>query len=89
MAVPTSKQRQKREDQAGVQNVSNHSTEVHQASGNGGSFNSNMEVDTHLGDKEVNTNAFLKNEVVKKNSQMRMQKSWNGSKIGSKKNLYS
>ena len=64
MAVPTSKQRQKREDQAGVQNVSNHSTEVHQASGNCGSFNSNMEVDTHLGDKEVNTNAFLKNEVV-------------------------
>ena len=64
MAVPTSKQRQKGEDQAGVQNVSNHSTEVHQASGNCGNFNSNMEVDTHLGDKEVNTNAFLKNEVV-------------------------
>ena len=28
MAVPTSKQWQKREDQAGAQNVSNHSTEV-------------------------------------------------------------
>ena len=64
MAVPTSKQRQKREDQAGVQNVSNHSTDVHQASVNAGSFNSNIEVDTHLGDKEVNTNAFLKNDVV-------------------------
>ena len=58
------KQWLKREDQAGVQDVSNHSTDVDLASGNCGSFNSNMKVDTHLGDKEVNTNAFLENEVV-------------------------
>ena len=70
MAFPTPKQ-WKREDQAGIQDVSNHSTEMDLASGTCGSFISNMEVDTHLGDKEFNTNAFLENEVVEEDSQIR------------------
>ena len=59
------KQGTKREDQAGVQDVANHSTEVDLAHRKLGHTTSNMDVDTHLGDKEVSTNALLENEAVK------------------------
>ena len=40
-------------------------TQTYLAFGNGRHTTSNMDVETHLGDKEVSTNAFLKNEAVK------------------------
>ena len=51
--------------QAGAQYVTDHSTETDLDTKKLGHTTSNMDVDTHLGDKEVSTNALLKNEAVK------------------------
>ena len=59
------KQRTKREDQAGVQDVTDHSTEADFATRKLGHNTSKMDVDTHLSNKEVSANALLKNEAVK------------------------
>ena len=64
MAVPTSKQWQEREDQAEYQTFRTTPQKFTKPQETVAVSNSNMEVDTHLGDKEFNTNAFLKNEVV-------------------------
>ena len=55
----------KREDQAGAQDVADHSTEADLAHRKLEHTTSNMDVDTRLGDKEVSTDALLKSEAVK------------------------
>ena len=59
------KQDTKRERQAGAQDVRDHSTEADLAHRKLDHTTSNMDVDTHLGNKEVSTNALLKREAVK------------------------
>ena len=56
---------QKREDQAGAQDVTGHSTEADLSFGNGRLTTSNTEMVTHLGNKEVSTSAFVETEAVK------------------------
>ena len=57
------KQRSTWESQAEVQDDSKHITEVDQAPGDRMQSISKMDVDTHLGDKYVNTNAFPNDEA--------------------------
>ena len=59
------KQRATWESPAEVQDDSKHITETNQAPGNWIPSTSQMDVDTHLGDKEVSTDAFSNNEAVK------------------------
>ena len=59
------KQETQREDQAGAQSVTDHSTEADLAHRKLVHTTLNMGVETHLGDKEVSTNALMKNEAVK------------------------
>ena len=59
------KQGTKRDHQAGAQDVTNHSTEADLAHRKLGHTTSNMDVDTHLGNKEGSTNALLESEAVK------------------------
>ena len=83
------KQRTKREDQAGVQDITDHSTEPDFATRKLGHTTSKMDVDTHLSNKEVSTNALLKNEAVKDELIQNEYKShWNCQKWV-KQNLYS
>ena len=64
--VPSTWKREaEREDQSGSQDVTDHSTEADQAPGNGRHTTSNVDVDTHLGNKEVSTNAFSQAEASK------------------------
>ena len=59
------KQRATWESKAEVQDDSKHIAEVDQAPGNRQQFTSQLNVDTHLSDKEVSKNALVKNEAVK------------------------
>ena len=70
------KQDTKREDQAGAQDVTDHSTEADLAHRKLRHTSSNMDVDT-----QVNTHALLKDDAVKMNSQRRIQKQLKESKV--------
>ena len=60
--VPSSWKREaKREDQAGAQDVTDHSTEADPALGNGRHTNSNMDVGYSSRQQKVSTNAFSQN----------------------------
>ena len=64
------KQETKREDEAGVQDGSDHSTEVDLAHWKMRHTTSNMDVDTHLGGREVNPDVFpddgAKNQIIER-----------------------
>ena len=79
------KQETKREDQDGAQDVTDHSTEADLAPGNGRHTTSNVDVDTHLGKKEVSTNALLESEAVKEDIADTNTKAIERIKIGSNK----
>ena len=83
------KREARREDQAGVQNVSNHSTEVDLATRKLGHTASNMEVDIRFYNKGVSTNAVLESEAVKEETAEANTKANERIKIGSNKILYS
>ena len=59
------KQETQREDQAAAQDVTDHSTEADLAHRKLVHTTLNMGVETRLGDKEVSTNALMKNEAAK------------------------
>ena len=79
------KQRATWESKSEVQDDSKHITEADQVLENRTQSISQMDVDTHLSDKEVSTNGFLKNEAVKEKTHRYEYKSHERIKIGSNK----
>ena len=79
------KQRATWRSKADVQDESKHITEADQVLGNRMQSISKMDVDTHLGDKEVSTDAFSKIEVVKEELTDTNTKAIERIKIGSDK----
>ena len=79
----------KREDESGAQDVTDHSTEADLATRKLGHTTSNMDVDTHLGNREVSTSTFLQSEAVKEEIAETNTKAIERTKIGSNKILYS
>ena len=78
------KQRTTWKSQADVQDDSKHITETDLATGNRTQSISEMNVDTHLGDKEVSTDAFSNNEA---NNQGIVRVNIGSNKIGIREDL--
>ena len=79
------KQGTNRENQAGAQDVMDHSTEADVATRKLEHTTSNTDVDTHLGNKEVSTNAFSESEAVKEEIAETNTKAIERIRIGSNK----